>query len=360
MNNTIRIQEHTLKNQVIYVGLEDSKKSWKLCIRSLGKVVKEASIPADYSNLRAYFHRHFPECAISVIYEAGFSGFNLYDQIGADGWRCIVTPPNKVTQEKSQRLKNDRIDSRRLARVLETGDYHLCYVPDKELREDRQISRCYEQNLKDIRQTCNRFRRLLEYHGLDRLFTPGRWTPKKYRDAWDALESMDVSESLRIAIEESRMKMEYLWETKKRLLGHLKRLSRDQKYRENVDLLVSVPGIGWLTAIRFMLEIGSIDRFPRKEQFSRYLGLVPSEYSSGETERKGHITKEGSRFIRSWLIECSWIAIKKDPALLDKFRRVLSHSGSSKIAIVAVARSLAIRIRSILVSKEAYMPGRVG
>ncbi len=359
MKDIISIQEHTLKDQAIYVGLEDSKKTWKLCIRSFGKVVKEASMPADYSNLRAYFHRNFPGCAISIIYEAGYSGFNLYDRIKADGWKCIVTPPNKVTQEKCQRQKNDRIDSRRLARVLEAGDYHTCYIPSKELREDRQIARCYEQNLKDIRQSCNRFRRLLEYHGLDHLFPTGRWTAKKYRDAWVTLEQMELSESLRFSIEELRRKIEYLWETKRRLLEHLKRLLMDWRYKENVDFLVSVPGIGWLTAIRLMLEIGSIDRFPRKEQFANYLGLVPSEYSSGEMERKGHITKEGSRGIRSWLVESSWIAIKKDPALLEKYRRVLSQSGSSKKAIVAVARTLAIRIRSILISKQEYTLGRI-
>lgn len=359
MKDMISIQEHTLKDQAIYVGLEDSKKTWKLCIRSFDKVIKEASMPADYSNLRAFFQRNFPGCAISILYEAGYSGFNLYDQIKADGWRCIVTPPNKVTQEKCQRQKNDRIDSRRLARVLEAGDYHTCYVPGKELREDRQIARCYEQNLRDIRQSCNRFRRLLEYHGLDHLFPSGRWTGKKYRDSWATLEHMELSESLRFSIEELRRKIEYLWETKRRLLDHLKRLRMDWRYKENADLLVSVPGIGWLTAIRFMLEIGSIDRFPRKEQFANYLGLVPSEYSSGETERKGHITKEGSRFIRSWLVESSWVAIKKDPALLEKYRRVLSQSGSSKKAIVAVARTLAIRIRSILISKQEYMIGRI-
>ena len=85
---------------------------------------------------------------------------------------------------------------------------------------------------------------------------------------------------------------------------------------------------------------------------------MPREYSSGENEHKGHITKQGSKYLRSCLVESAWIAIKKDPALLDKYRRVLSHTGSSKKAIVAAAHSLANRIRSILLNKQPYEIGR--
>ena len=358
-NSNTKIQGNTLKGQEIFIGLEDSKKSWKLCVRAFGTTVKEISMPADYNNLKNFISNHFPECRVTVIYEAGFSGFNLYDYITGEGWKCVVTPAHRVTQEKCQSVKNDRIDSRRLARVLESGDYHSCFVPDRQTRENRQVSRLYEQNLKDIRQSCNRFRRLLEFHGLDRHFKSGRWNPRDYRYAWELCEEMNVSDSLRFSIEDMRIMIELLWERKKRLIAQLKELSTSQPYKENVELLISIPGIGWLTAIKFMLEIGTITRFKRKEQFAKYLGLVPREYSSGERERKGHITKEGSRWIRYWLVECSWIAIRNDPVLLDKYRRVLSHSGSSKKAIVAVARALAIRIRSILITKQKYVIGTV-
>lgn len=353
------IQDYTLREQEIFIGLEDSKRSWKLCVRALGTTVKETSMPAEYANLKNFINHQFPECRVHILYEAGFSGFNLYDHITADGWDCVVTPPHRVTQEKQQSVKNDRTDSRRLARVLEAGDYQRCFVPDRESRENRQLSRQYEQNLKDIRQSCNRFRRLLEYHGLDRHFRPGRWNPKDYREAWERCDAMPLSGSLRFSIDDLKMVIEMLWERKKRLLAQLKELCAHPLYKEKVALVTTVPGIGWLTAIRFILEIGPVSRFTRKEQFAKYLGLVPREYSSGDRERKGHITKEGSTWVRAWLIECSWIAIKKDPALLDKYRRVRSHSGSSKKAIVAVARVLAIRIRSLLLTNQPYIIGKM-
>ena len=138
-------------------------------------VVHETSMPARYEVLRNYFRNKFPECQIKVMYEAGFRGFELHDQLDADGWECVVTPPHTVTEEKCQRKKNDRTDCRRLAKNLENRDYHVCFVPDKELREDRQISRTYGQVQADIKRVRNRIRRMLEFHGLDNGLPAGRW-----------------------------------------------------------------------------------------------------------------------------------------------------------------------------------------
>ena len=108
-------RDYILGNEKIFVGLEDSKKTWSLCVRSGGTIVHETSMPAQYAGLRNYFHNKFPECQIRVMYEAGFRGFELHDQLVVDGWECVVTPPHTVTEAKCQRQKNDRTDCRRLA-----------------------------------------------------------------------------------------------------------------------------------------------------------------------------------------------------------------------------------------------------
>jgi len=146
---------------------------------------------------------------------------------------------------------------------------------------------------------------------------------------------------------------------KKEILQQLRKLAKSDRYREIVRLLMSAPGIGKLTAIRLALEWGDVSRFGRKEEFASFLGLVPSDYSSGEEERLGHITKQGNRRVRSWLAECSWVAIRYDPVLLEKFWLVLRNCGSKKKAIVAVARKLALRLRRLLLSKEPYIIGVV-
>jgi transposase len=346
-----------LRKEKVFVGLEDSKKTWQLCVRSGGVIVNETSMPAKLDVLSNYFNNKFPECQIQVIYEAGFKGFGLHDELEAKGWDCIVTPPHTVTEEKCQRKKNDRTDCRRLAKNLENGDYHSCFVPDKELREDRQISRTYEQVQADIRRECNRIRRTLEFHGLDQGLSPGSWNRAMYTRVKLYLEDLEISASLRFSLKVMFNELEHLRQLRKELLQQLRTLAKSDRYKERVEILQSAPGIGMFTAIRLVLEWGDVSRFKRKEEFASFLGLVPSDYSSGETERQGHITKQGNSSVRSWLVECSWMAIKHDPVLLDKYRRVLKNCGSKKKAIVAVSRKLAIRLRRILLNGEPYVIG---
>lgn len=351
------VQDCILSEKEIFVGLEDSKRTWRLCVRSLGVIVHQTSMPARYEILRNYFLNKFPQCAIHVMYEAGFSGFSLHDRIEQDNWHCIVTPPHTVTEPKCQRQKNDRIDCRRLAKNLENRDYHVCYVPDQTLREDRQVARTYRIVQRDIVKACNRIRRTIEFHGLDPYFPAGQWSKKYYQMAQQQLKKMSLSSSLQFSFQILFSQLHHLWQLKKDLLKQLKTLAKNDRYRLNVDLLKSAPGIGWLTAIRLALEWGQVNRFKNKAHFSSFLGLIPSEYSSGEQERKGHITKQGNRAVRSWLVESSWVAIRYDPVLLDKYQRVYRSCGSKKKAIVAVARKLAIRLRTLLLTGQPYVIG---
>jgi transposase len=274
-----------LRKEKVFVGLEDSKKTWQLCVRSGGVIVNETSMPAKLDVLSNYFNNKFPECQIQVIYEAGFKGFGLHDELEAKGWDCIVTPPHTVTEEKCQRKKNDRTDCRRLAKNLENGDYHSCFVPDKELREDRQISRTYEQVQADIRRECNRIRRTLEFHGLDQGLSPGSWNRAMYTRVKLYIEDLEISASLRFSIKVMFNELEHLRQLRKEILQQLRTLAKSDRYKESVELLQTTPGIGTFTAIRLLLEWGDVSRFKRKEEFASFLGLVPSDYSSGETER---------------------------------------------------------------------------
>jgi transposase len=316
-------------------------------------------MPADYDGLRNYFHNQFSGCKIKVIYEAGFRGFGLYDKITADGWECVVTPPHTVTEEKCQSQKNDRVDCRRLAKNLENGDYKSCDVPDRKRREDRQISRLYSQVQRDIIKNCNRIRRTIEFHGLDGNFKPGAWSQGDYRKAKETIGEMDLSVSLRYSIDTMFDMLEYLWEHRKKLRRALMAIAKEERYKKQFEIIKSVPGIGPLTAIRLLLEWGDVTRFKRKEEFGNFTGLIPRDFSTGERDHKGHITKQGCRWVRGWLIECAWISIRHDPVLLEKFMNVYKNSGSKKKAIVAVARKMAIRVRALLISGEMYTKGMI-
>jgi transposase len=115
-------------------------------------------MPASYPVLNAFLQNKFPGCRIHLICEAGFKGFNLYDKLKGDGFHCVVIPPHLVTEPKINKVKTDKRDARRLAKILENGDYRECHVPDKEIREDRQISRTLIGVQKNIVAVKNRIR----------------------------------------------------------------------------------------------------------------------------------------------------------------------------------------------------------
>ncbi len=353
------IQEYILKEKAIFVGLEDSKKTWKLCVRYSGMVVHEVSMEAAYVGLNAYLKRHFPECKIQLMYEAGFSGFGLHDQLTQDGVKCIVTPAHTVTQEKNSKVKTDKIDAKRLAKNLENRDFKACFIPPQKQREDRQISRTLDQIQRKIISIKNQIRRALECHGIDYLFKPGAWTTKDYRLLEEKLPTLSLSAPLQFSLTLQLNLLGQLRKHKLDLVKYLRRLAKSDEYKKEVDILKSAPGIGLITAIRLLLELIDVKRFESEKKFSSFLGLTPGEHSSGEMIHKGHITEQGNRLVRSSLIEAAWIAIRKDSALLGKFNAVWSHSGSKKKAIVATARKMAIRLRAILLSGQPYQLGIV-
>jgi len=350
-----KMQRHIVKGKRVFVGLEDSKRNWKLCVRCEGMIVDETSMPTEYENLHNYLRRGYPACEIGVIYETGFQGFWLHDLLEADEIDCVVTPANKVTQEKDNRVKTDKIDARRLARNLESGDYISCYVPDRELREDRQLSRTLTQIQRTIISTKNRIRKFLDFHGLNGDLPSGRWRKCDYQK----LREFSLVRVLQKCLDTYLSLLSHLEEQERMLLAELRQLTRKDRYRESVAVKQSCPGVGWLSAIRFTLEWGDSSRFPSGRHFGSWLGLTASEYSSGDTVRRGHITRQGNSQVRSWLIECAWTSVRKDPVMLDKFRRVWRSSGSKKKAIVAVARKLAVRLLTIELRNESYRIGVV-
>ena len=351
---TYRLQEHVVKGKEIFVGLEDSKRTWKLAVRSEKMVIHQVSMEAKYPVLIGYLRNKFPECTIHLMYEAGFKGFSLYDQLTDDGIDCVVIPPHVVTEPKVNRVKTDKRDARRLAKVLENHDFKdSCHVPDKERREDRQVSRTLIAVQKDIIRTRNRIRKLLQFHGIEVPF-PDRWGRGEFR----ALKKLDVSEPLRISLDSFLAQLEELWAHQVSLRAALRKLCRKERYHKAFTIARSLPVIGWFTAIRLVLELGEdLSHFTSGKKIASFVGLTSSECSTGETERKGRITGMGSGFIRATLIENSWTAIRKDPVLLAKFTRVWHASGSRKKAIVAVARVLIVRYRACMLAGTPYVIG---
>ncbi len=133
----------------------------------------------------------------------------------------------------------------------------------------------------------------------------------------------------------------------------LRELSETELYRDRMAILLSIPGIGVISAMELLLELQDVSRFRRAEQLAAYVGLTPSQYSSADKVRMGRITGIGKNTLRSLLVEASWTLIRKDQAMREKYDRIKVRSGGKR-AIVAIARTLLLRMRRMLLDKRVY------
>jgi len=350
-----KMDEVLVRDQEVFVGIDVSLRSYAIAVRSGRELVHRCTVPARYEHLRGLWER-LPGCRIHAVYEAGFSGFGLHDTLCADGIDACVTPPSKVPRS-GDKVKTDRLDAQKLAEELEHGSLRRCRIPSLTLRTDREWSRYLQQLTEQQTRLKTQIKLRLALHGLTPPLDHSRRWSKAYRAQVLAMVGMDgpVAAILRDMLEQ-------LAEVERRrtqVKQALRQLARTEAYCQPVQLLQSAPGIGWLTAIRLVLEWGDLRVFRNGMAFASYLGLTPSEHSSGDRTRRGSITRQGNGAVRTWLIEAAWKAIAMDPALEARFRRLAPRPVNRNRAIVAVARTLALRLRACWLSERPYVIGVV-
>jgi transposase len=344
-----------VRDQEVFVGIDVSAGSYAVAVRSGRQLVFRGTVPAQYPHLRALWAR-LPGCRIHAVYEAGFSGFGLHDALSADGIDAWVTPPSKVPHT-GDRVKTDRLDAQKLAEQLEQGSLRRCRVPSPQLRADREWSRYLQQLTQQQTRLKVQIKLRLALHGLTPPLDRARRWSRAYRSQVLAMVGSDgpLAAILRDMLE----RLGDIERRRTQARQALRQLARSEAYRRPVQVLASAPGIGWLTAIRLVLEWEDLHAFPNGAAFASYLGLTPSEYSSGDRTHRGAITRQGNGWVRTWLIEAAWKAITIDPALGARFRRLAPGATHRNRAIVAVARTLALRLRACWLREQPYILGVV-
>jgi transposase len=340
------------KEKELYVGVDMHKTSWHVTALSEGEELFSGGIPPKWHALRRLLDR-YREYHIHVVYEAGYFGFWLYDEVIAYGAQCTVTPPSLIPMEYGNRVKTDRRDSRKLAYLLAKGMLKEVWVPSQEERYHRQVARRRRQLVRDRVRTQNRIKAELRFYGIDLPTPVGRWTGiyidnlKRFRfkDRW-------MQESFDRLLENYAFLSEQV-DQQTRLL---KDLSETDRYRDKVKLLTSVPGIGIIAAMEMLLELGDIGRFRRADRLAAYVGLTPSQYSSGDKVRMGRISGAGKGGLRGTLVEVAWQLIMRDPSMREKYDAIKSRAGSKR-AIVAIARMTLLRTRRMLLDNTPYVRG---
>ena len=341
--------------QAIYIGVDLHRSSWHITIRTQEEVLHTETLPPQWAAFGKVLLR-YGAGRCSVVYEAGYFGYSLHDLIIEAGGRCIVTPPSLIPQESGNRVKTDKKDSDKMARLLARGDLKAVWVPNQELRHDRSVLRHRSQLIGARTRIQLQIKSHLYFHGVPFQTCNGKWSGR-------------FVDSLRQIVWQSDAARAVFWEmletydflNQKVLLATktLRAMSLLPRYRERFLLLRSIPGVGLLTAMEVLLELGDVSRFSNAEKLAAYVGLTPTQHSSGDKIRLGHITGVGKGNLRGVLVEAGWTLIKKDGVMAAKYERIKARAGGKK-AIVAVAHNLLLRIRRILLDGVPYSAGVVG
>lgn len=352
-----KVNESTFAGQPIYVGIDVHLKSWKVTVMAGDIYYKTFSAPPEGEKLANYLKQNFPGADYFSAYEAGFCGFSVHRELTRCGIKSIVVNPADIpTTDKERKQKEDQRDSRKIATTLQAKQLKAIFVPSDKTQHDRILLRTRDTIVKDITRNRNRVKSLLYLQGIS---IPERFDSKSYwsnaflqwlkdipfehytgRSGLDALlEMVNHQRSLLL-----------------RVTRQIRELSKTPHYQENVRLLLSVPGIGSLTAMRLLTELETLTRFSDFEHLCAYVGLIPATDSSGETKKVTGINPRKNSRLRSALIESAWIAIRHDPALLHSYQNLYKKMPGNR-AIIRIAKKLLRRIKYVLQSRQTYELG---
>jgi len=353
---TISNKLRDYSNQNIYTGIDVHDTSWKVTIYSDEFELKTFSQEPDVNGLANHLKNNYKNANFLLAYEAGFCGFWVQRAFAEKGINCrVIHPADVPTSNKEQLRKTDKVDSKKIAKGLKNGELNFIHIPDRELELDRQLLRSRGLLAKDSTRVKNRIKSILKLQGIEipQAYGNGSWSEKFIQ--W--LKALDLkSVSGNVAMQTQIRELVFLNEQKKQTDAAVKTLSASERYKSNAKLLQTIPSVGVLSAMILLTEIGDIHRFKRLDDLCSYCGLVPNCHSSGENERTGGLSRRGNAAMKNVLIECAWVAVKKDPALLLYYKQQITHMQGQK-AIIKVARKLLSRIRYVLINQKEYVTG---
>jgi transposase len=363
-------------DSVVYVGMDVDKERIAIAVLrgTANEISGETVIRNDASAVRKWFAKLKEHGEVFACYEAGCFGFELYRLLTEMEVACMVVAPGLIPHRPSDRVKTDRRDARTLVRALRNGDLTGVYVPTKKDESVRDYLRMHEDAKVDLKRVKQRLLHFLLRRG-GRYQEGTNWSAKHKR--W--IRSLEMEHPLdQETLSEYLCQIDELEERIHRIAARIEEVAEQERYRNRVAILKAFKGVQTLTALSLLVEIGDFRRFAAADRFMAFLGLVPSERSSGNKRRLGGITKAGNSHLRKLLVEAAWhyrsyyansLRLSKRRAGLEaslvsyanragrrlnrKYLRLVFKGKSSQVAATAVARELCGFIWGAMLGKVA-------
>ena len=355
--------KNTSKHKVLHVGLDVHKDSISVAILEgdLREGRPTLTVPNDPKQLRRLFERLRKEGEVRACYEAGSCGYEVHRLLASMSIACDVVAPSLIPVRAGDRIKTDRRDAEKLARLFRAGELTSIRVPTEAEEALRDLVRCREDVREDVLRERHRLLKFLLRHG--RVFHDGKhWTLAHW--AWLRRQRCDDPAAQTVLVE-YLSRLESTLDRLKALDQELARAAEREPYKTPVARLRCLRGIDTVSAIALVAEVCDFKRFEHPREMMAFLGLVPSERSSGGKQRRGSITKTGNGHARRILVEAAWHyrhpprrsatiqarwkgqpkdvvdhAWKAQERLYRRHFRLTSRGKPSQVATVAVAREL--------------------
>jgi transposase len=332
--------------QHFHFGIDVHLRKWVVTVRTGDMLLKTVSMEPSPEALHRFATKNYPDGIYHSAYEAGFCGFRIHRRLTALGFGNIVCHASDIpTTQKERFQRTDTRDSGKIAKQLEKNDLNAVFVPDEAQQHLRSLCRLRFKARGDATRTKNRIKSLLHLNGVElpRQDEMHHWSGAFVR--WIEELPLDGGPgrfALGCLVEDLRHKRAQLL----RVTRELRRCCRQGPDGAVVGLLLTVPGVGFVTAATLYTELMDMGRFPDPERLACYVGLVPRTDQSDETDPNPGITPRKNRYLSSLAIEAAWVAVRHDPRLLARFTE-LTRRMKRQDAIVRIARNVLSRVRYV-------------
>ena len=345
--------------QNIYIGIDVHLKSWSVTIITESNYKKTHSQKSSAKELFEHLKKHYPGGKYKAVYESGFSGYSTYYSLKEYGIDCIIIhAADAPTTQYENVMKTDAIDSEKLAKSLKSGILKGIYIREKESLDDRNLIRLRKTLQRQLAGYKSRVKHLLYNNGVEYpacFDKPSLHWSKRFT-LWlrnDVTLLSSTRYSLDLLLDQVTLFRKNLLKANRMV----RELASRPKYAERYENLISIPGVGTVTAMSLLTEVDDINRFQNQREFASFLGLIPSCHSSGETICNMEKTFRGNKQLGPLIIESARVAIRYDKALAIAYSEYCRQMKGQE-AIIRIARKLSNRILSVLKSGKKYQYDR--
>ena len=347
----------SFKGQKIFIGIDVHARTWEVAVLTESGFVKRYSQVSSAKVLFDFLTKHFPDGEYHAVYESGFSGFSTYYALKEYNIDCVVTHAADVpTTQYEEVMKTDRVDALKLARSLRADEIRPIYIRKRENIDDRSVVRVRKTIQKQLGGNRSRIKHMLHCNGvkMPEIFAKPNTHWSRAFIKW-LKEDVALLSPTRKSLDLLIMQVETQRSALLTATRELRNLALLDRYKDNYELLMSIPGVGTIVAMSVLTEIYDVTRFKNEKQFASYLDLIPTCHSSGDKEFHGEMTFRGNKQLGPMIIETCWVAISRDYGLGQAYIAYRRKVGPQK-AIVKIARKMSNIIFSVLKNKRKYEP----